>query len=84
MEALDRFARLYEHDPLPEFYRVVDTLLRWAPEIFSFHRSGRWSNGRLEGTNNKLGVLKRTAYGFTNTLNFEARGLLLCPPRPVL
>ena len=61
MEALDRFARLYEHDPLPEFYRVVDTLLRWAPEIFSFHRSGRWSNGRFEGTNNKLGVLKRTA-----------------------
>ena len=84
MEALDRFARLYEHDLLAEFYKVVDTLLRWAPEIFSFHRSGRWSNGRLEGTNNKLGVLKRTAYGFTNTLNFEARGLLLCPPRPVL
>jgi hypothetical protein len=33
--------------------------------IFSFHRSGRWSNGRLKGTNNKLGGLKRTAYGFT-------------------
>lgn len=82
MEALDRFSRLYADDPQPEFYRVVDTLLKWAPEIFAFHRAGRISNGRLEGTNNKLGVLKRMAFGFVNASNFEARGLLLCPPRP--
>lgn len=54
MAALDRFADLYAEDPLPEFYKVVDTLLRWAPEIFAYHRTGRVSNGRLEGTNNKL------------------------------
>ncbi|HEX2064253.1 MAG TPA: transposase, partial [Acidimicrobiales bacterium] len=82
--ALERFSRLYADDPLPEFYRVVDTLLKWAPEIFAFHRSGRWTNGRLEGTNAKLGVLKRMAFGFVNASNFEARGLLLCPPKPVL
>jgi transposase len=82
MVALDRFSRLYADDPLPEFYKVVDTLLRWAPEIFAFHRAGRISNGRLEGTNNKLGVLKRMAFGFVNASNFEARGLLLCPPKP--
>jgi transposase len=58
---------------------VVDTLLRWAPEIFAYHRTGRVSNGRLEGTNNKLGVLKRMAYGFVNAENFAARGSLLCP-----
>lgn len=79
MAALDRFADLYATDPLPEFYKVVDTLLAWSPEIFAFHRAGRVSNGRMEGTNNKLGVLKRTAYGFTNADNFAARGLLLCP-----
>ena len=79
MEALGRFADLYGQDPLPEFYKVVDTLLRWAPEIFAFHRTGRPTNGRLEGTNNKLGVLKRMAYGFVNADNFAARGLLLCP-----
>jgi transposase len=84
MEALDRFARMYAEDPLPEFYKVVDTLLKWAPEIFAFHKAGRISNGRLEGTNNKLGVLKRIAFGFVNADNFEARGLLLCPPRPAL
>jgi hypothetical protein len=72
MAALDRFARMHSYDPLPEFYKVVDTLLKWAPEIFAFHKAGRISNGRLEGTNNKLGVLKRMAFGFVNTSNFEA------------
>ena len=38
------------------------------------------SNGWLEGTNSKLGVVKRMeAYGFVNADNFPARGLLLCP-----
>lgn len=62
-----------------EFHQVVDTLLRWAPEIIAFHRTGRPTNGRPEDTNNKLGVLKRIAYGFVNADNFVARGLLLCP-----
>jgi hypothetical protein len=30
--------------------------------------------------NNKLGVLKRIAYGFVNADNFAARALLWCPP----
>lgn len=63
MECLDRFSRLYAEDPLPEFYKVVDTLLHWSPAIFAFHKAGRISNGRLDGTNNKLGVLKRMAFG---------------------
>jgi transposase len=53
--------------------------LDWGDEIFAFHDTRRATNGRLEGTNNKLGVLKRTAYGFTNTLNFAARALLPTP-----
>jgi hypothetical protein len=36
----------------------------------------------LEGINNKLGVLKRIAYGFVNADNFAARALLWCPPVP--
>jgi transposase len=77
-EHLDRFARMWEADPLPEFYRVASDIIRWAPEIFNFHRvGGRWSNGRLEGTNNLLGLLKRMGFGFVNAANFEARGILL-------
>ena len=30
MAALDRFDALYAEDPLPEFYKVVETLLKWA------------------------------------------------------
>jgi len=84
MAALGRFADLYQADMLPEFYKVVDTLLHWAPEIFNFHKAGRWSNGKMEGTNNKLGVLKRMAYGFVNAANFEARGILLTPPKAIM
>src|SRR5262245_26091603 len=76
-EHLDRFARMWETDPLPEFYRVASDIIRWAPEIFNFHRAGHWSNGRLEGTNNLLGLLKRMGFGFINAANFEARGILL-------
>jgi len=31
---------------------------------------------------NKLGVLKRMAYGFVNTGNFRARAILISPGMP--
>ena len=44
----------------------------------------RASNGRIEGTNYLLQVLRRTAHGFTNGTNFEARGILVTrSPQPV-
>ena len=36
--------------------------MEWGDEIFAFHDTDRVTNGRIEGTNNELGVLKRTAY----------------------
>jgi hypothetical protein len=50
---------------------VLDTLIEWLPEILAFHhaRAGRISN-------------RRVAYGFTNRANYEARGILACPPLP--
>lgn len=38
--------------------------------------------GRIEGTNNRLGVLKRVAYGFVKVANFAARALLATPGMP--
>jgi len=84
MAALDRFDALYDEDPLPEFYKVVDPLLKWALEIFAFHRTGRNHQRPTRGHHAKLAVLKLMAYGFVNASNFEARGLLLCPPLPRL
>ena len=77
LEALGRFCDLYEGGELPEFDDIVDTFIAWSDEILAWHHSGRASNGRIEGTNNLLQVLRRTAHGFTNTANFEARGLLV-------
>jgi transposase len=68
--------------PLVEFDRLVETLLGWGDEIFSFHDTGRVTNGRIEGTNNRLGVLKRVACGFVNVINFAARALLATPGMP--
>ncbi|MDQ3978500.1 MAG: transposase, partial [Actinomycetota bacterium] len=81
LAALDRFCDLYVTGEIPEFHDVVDTVIAWSTEILAFHdpRAGRTSNGRLEGTNNKLQVLRRVAHGFTNRSNFEARGILACP-----
>ena len=47
------------------------------PQILASHTAGRPSNGRIEGANNLLQVLRRTAHGFTNPHNFAARGLLI-------
>ena len=84
LAALDRFCDLYATGAIPEFHAVVDTVIAWSAEILAFHdqRAGRISNGRLEGTNNKLQVLRRVAHGFTNRANFEARGILACPAVP--
>ncbi len=81
LAALGRFCDLYQSGQIPEFHDVVDTVIAWSDEILAFHepRAGRISNGRLEGTNNKLQVLRRVAHGFVNRANFEARGILACP-----
>ncbi|MCI1904419.1 MAG: transposase, partial [Enterococcaceae bacterium] len=48
--------------------------------FFRRYRSGienalrvNYSNGPVEGTNNKIKVMKRVAYGYRNFLNFRAR-----------
>ena len=81
-QALGAFIDIYQDTPLVEFDRLVATLLEWGDEIFAFHDTDRVSNGRIEGTNNRLGVLKRIAYGFVNVANFAARALLITPGMP--
>jgi transposase len=78
-QALGAFLDIYDTHPLVEFDKLVETLLEWGDEIFAFHDTDQVTNGRIEGTNNKLGVLKRIAYGFVNVTNFGARALLLTP-----
>jgi transposase len=77
LAALDRFTDLYATGTLGEFHDIVTTILNWADEILDWHDTGRPSNGRIEGTNNLLQVLRRVAHGFTNVDNYAARGLLV-------
>ena len=76
LATLQRFAGTYETGQIPEYHNTVDTILNWADEILNWHHSRR-SNGPLEGTNNLIQTLRRTAHGFTNPQNYAARGLLL-------
>jgi transposase len=78
-QALGEFITAYRDRSLPEFEQVIGALLEWGDEIFAFHDTDRVTNGRLEGTNAKLGVLKRIAYGFVSATNFGHRALLLTP-----
>jgi transposase len=78
-QALGAFIDVYQDHPLVEFEKLTETLLEWGDEIFAFHDADRITNGRIEGTNNKIGVLKRIAYGFVSSTNFAARALLLTP-----
>ena len=72
-----RFTDLYQTGDLPEYHKIVNTLLAHMPQILAWHAAGRPSNGRIEGTNILLQVLRRTAHGFTNPHNFAARALLV-------
>ena len=77
LKALGRFADLYQTGDIPEFCDIVSTIIDWSDEILDWHHTGRPSNGRIEGTNNLLQTLRRTAHSFTNLTNFQARGLLI-------
>ncbi|NRO26261.1 ISL3 family transposase [Lactobacillus helveticus] len=59
--------------------KVQRTLQRHRKEIITSFKYGDYTNGPVEGTNNKIKVIKRTAYGFRNFFNFRARILLALP-----
>ena len=77
LDALGRFCDLYETAELPQFHDIVDTFIAWSTHILAWHHADHPNNGRIEGTNNLLQVLRRTAHGFTNFANLEAGGLLI-------
>jgi len=57
------------------FVKSQGTIYRWFDEILAYFDNGTTS-GVVEGINNKLKLIKRSAYGFTNFENFRNRCLL--------
>ncbi|WP_392483105.1 ISL3 family transposase [Nostoc sp. C110] len=52
-----------------------NTIIRWFDEIIAYF-DNRTTSGVVEGINNKLKLIKRSAYGFRNFENFRVRCLL--------
>ncbi len=60
----------------PNYYpQSKKTIIRWIGEIVSYFDE-RISSGVVEGINNKLKLIKRSAYGMRNFNNFRTRCLL--------
>jgi transposase len=63
------------------FRQSCGTIKRWIDEVTSYFEL-RIMNGVVEGINNKLKLIKRLGYGFSNFDNFKLRGCndSLAPP----
>lgn len=72
---LEAFYRKVGEANIPTFLKAIRTFKNWQVEIlnsFSF----KYSNGFLEGINNKTKVKKHNAYGFRRFDHFKAKILL--------
>ena len=61
---------------LPEFDDCIKAYHNWFQEILN-SMDAPWSNGFIEGCNNKTKVLKRVCFGMRNFSNFRKR-ILFC------
>ena len=61
---------------LPEFSDCAKAYRNWFHEILN-SMDVPWSNGFIEGCNNKTKVLKRVCFGMRNFSNFRRR-ILFC------
>lgn len=60
----------------PEPFRALLSMFRtWREPILNYF-DHRFTNGFLEGKNNRIKVIKRVAYGYRNSQNFRHRILL--------
>ena len=66
---------------LPEFEPLMSVLRNWSKYILNAFDCP-YSNGFTEGSNNKIKVIKRIAFGYRSFFNLRQRILLTsCPPR---
>lgn len=72
LERLEEAIR--KHGPAP-FHRLFSMLRDWREEILNYF-DRRYTNGFVEGKNNRIKVIKRVAYGYRNRGNFRQRILL--------
>ena len=74
-ERLRSLEKTIFNDSLPEFKELLHTLTNWREEILNYF-DYRITNGFVEGKNNRIKTIKRTAYGYRNLNNFRLRILV--------
>lgn len=73
---LDNYISNLTRSSLSQFNKLADMFLNWKLEILnSFIRFGdkRLHNGYIEGINNKIKVIKRISFGYSNFTHFRNR-----------
>ena len=77
MPHLDAWLSWASRSRLAPFVRLAKTVRKYRDGILSAIQLGV-SNGLLEGINNKIGVVKRRAYGFHSAAALIAMIFLCC------
>ena len=77
-ESLSLLEKRITSDSLPEFKELLHTLTNWREEILNYF-DYRITDGFVEGKNNRIKTIKRTAYGYRNLDNFRLRILATNP-----
>lgn len=57
------------------FFKFVEFYQNWKTVILNYFK-GRFSTGKLEGTNNKLKLIKRRAFGYHDFEHFKSRAMV--------
>lgn len=57
------------------FFKFIEFYQKWKTVILNYF-DGRFSTGKLEGTNNKLKLIKRRAFGYLDFEHFKARAMV--------
>jgi transposase len=77
IRALEAWIAKVQHTGHKALLKFVETVRRWEQEILTYFDE-RITNGFVEGTNNKIKLIKRRAFGFRNFENFRYRILHEC------
>ena len=68
---------LCKESKIGEFKEASKTIKNWLPYIINSFIDKRYTNGYTEGTNNKIKVIKRNAFGYKNFEFFRKRILYI-------
>lgn len=76
-KSLKRLLDALALSPIPELQTLRKTLMNWKDEILNYFVT-RLTNGRTEGFNNMISLVKRRAFGYRTFRNFRLRLLNAC------